>query len=103
MPCVKSIAKRVLRLAWPTAVATRDGDEVPTERIRTIHLASDENYSSPNIHAELRDQGTRVGRKRVARLMRRAGLRGVSRRRAFIVTTRRDPKQRPAPDLGYRS
>ena len=74
-------------------------DAVLTERIRAIHLASDENYGSPNIHAELRDEGTRVGRKRVARLMRKAGLRGVSRRRGFVLTTRRDPKQRPAPDL----
>jgi transposase InsO family protein len=49
-------------------------DAVLTERIRTIHCASDENYGSPNIHAELRDEGTRVGRKRVARLMRRAGV-----------------------------
>jgi putative transposase len=74
-------------------------DAVLTERIRAIHIASDENYGSPNIHAELRDEGTRVGRKRVARLMRAAGLRGVSRRRGLVVTTQRDPKQRPAPDL----
>jgi len=74
-------------------------DAVLTERIRAIHAASDDNYGSPNIHAELRDEGTRVGRKRVARLMRSAGLRGVSRRRGFVVTTQRDPKQRPAPDL----
>jgi putative transposase len=31
--------------------------------------------------------------------MRSAGLRGVSRRRGFVVTTQRDPKRRPAPDL----
>ena len=74
-------------------------DAVLTERIRAIHAVSDDNYGSPNIHAELRDEGTRVGRKRVARLMRSAGLRGVSRRRGFVVTTQRDPKQRPAPDL----
>jgi putative transposase len=74
-------------------------DAVLTERIRQIHVASDSNYGSPNIHAELRDEGTHVGCKRVARLMRKAGLRGVSRRRGFIVTTRRDAKQRPAPDL----
>jgi len=74
-------------------------DAVLTERIRRIHLASDGNYGSPNIHAELRDEGKRVGCKRVARLMRAAGLRGASRRRGFVVTTRRDPKQRPAPDL----
>ena len=74
-------------------------DAVLTERIRRIHTASDGNYGSPNIHAELRDEGTRVGRKRVARLMRIAGLRGVSRRRGFVITTQRDPAQRPAPDL----
>ena len=74
-------------------------DAVLTERIRAIHLASDGNYGSPNIHAELRDEGTRVGRKRVARLMRHAAIRGVSRRRSFVVTTQRDPKRRPAPDL----
>ena len=74
-------------------------DAVLTERIRLIHAASDENYGSPNIHAELRDEGTCVSRKRIARLMRVAGLRGTCRRRGFVVTTRRDKKQRPAPDL----
>lgn len=74
-------------------------DALLVERIRLIHAASDGNYGSPNIQAELRDDGTRVGRKRVARLMRKAGLRGVSRRRGFVVTTKRDPEQRPAPDL----
>ncbi len=39
----------------------------------------------------------------MARLMRRTGLHGVSRRRGFVVTTQRDPKQRPAPDLVNRS
>ena len=77
-------------------------DAVLSERIRAIHIESDENYGSPNIHAELRDEGTRVGRKRVARLMRRAGLRGVSRRRSWVVTTKRDRQQRPAPDLVQR-
>jgi putative transposase len=74
-------------------------DAVLIERIRQIHAASDEIYGNPNIHGELRDQGTRVGRKRVARLMRTTGLRGVSRRRRFVVTTRRDKDRRPAPDL----
>jgi putative transposase len=74
-------------------------DAVLTERIRCIHAASDEIYGSPNIHAELRDEGVRVGRKRVARLMRLVHLRGVSRRRGFVVTTRRDPAHPKAPDL----
>jgi putative transposase len=77
-------------------------DAVLTERIRAIHAASDAIYGAPNIHAELRDEGTRVGCKRVARLMRAAHIRGVSRRRGFVVTTRRDPRQPPAPDLVQR-
>ena len=77
-------------------------DAVLTERIRATHAASDGTYGSPNIHAELRDEGTRVGCKRVARLMRAAHIRGVSRRRGFVVTTRRDPREQPAPDLVQR-
>jgi len=87
--------------AWRERAPSRRAldDAVLTERIRAIHAASDATYGSPNIHAELRDEGTRVGRKRVARLMRAASIRGVSRRRGFVVTTQRDPRQRPAPDL----
>jgi hypothetical protein len=48
---------------------------------------------------ELIDQGMRVSGKRVARLMRVNAIRGVSRRPGFIVTTGRDERQRPAPDL----
>ena len=77
-------------------------DAALTERIRAIHAASDGNYGSPNIHAELREQGTRVGRKRVARLMRKASIRGVSRRRGFIVTTHQDSRYPPGPDLVQR-
>ena len=47
------------------------------ERIETIHEESQGTYGARRIHAELQDQGIRVGRKRVARLMRAAGLRGV--------------------------
>jgi len=75
---------------------------VLTERIRQIHAESDQTYGMPRVRAELRDRGVTVSRQRVARLMRRAGLQGVSRRRAYIVTTRRDERQRPAPDLVQR-
>jgi putative transposase len=68
------------------------------ERIRAIHERSGGTYGSPRIHAELRSCGTRVSRKRVARLMREAGLEGASRRRR-ATTTVRDQKVRPAPDL----
>ncbi len=50
------------------------------------------------MHAELRAEGTCVGRKRVARLMRSGGLAGASRRKR-AWTTKRDREARPAPDL----
>jgi putative transposase len=74
-------------------------DAVLSERIRSIHAESDATYGAPRIRAELVEQGTPIARKRVARLMRQARLQGVSRRRGFVVTTRRDARQRPAPDL----
>ncbi len=69
------------------------------ERIREVHAESDATYGMPRVRAELIEQGVVVSRKRVARLMRGAHIRGVSRRRAFTVTTRRDAKQPLAPDL----
>ena len=77
-------------------------DAVLLERIRTVHVQSDGTYGAPRIHAELAEQGRRVGRKRVARLMRQGAIAGVSRRRGLVVTTQRDQRQRPAPDLVQR-
>jgi len=68
------------------------------KRITAIHSASRETYGAPRIHAELADEGITVGRKRVERLMKAKGLRGVSRRR-FVTTTVRDNRVRPANDL----
>jgi len=73
-------------------------DAALTRKIRTIHLQSKKTYGAPRIHAELADaHNIHVGRKRVARLMRVAKIKGVSRRK-FVVTTKRD-KSRPALDL----
>ena len=72
-------------------------DERLLVEIRSIHQRSRGTYGSPRVHAELQAQGTRVSRKRVARLMREAGLEGASRRR--FNTTVRDHGRRPAPDL----
>jgi hypothetical protein len=70
-----------------------------TEKIEAIHRGSRGVYGSPMIHSELADEhGVRVGRKRVARLMRAAGLRGASLRR-FVITTTSDPKAKRPPDL----
>ena len=76
-------------------------DAVLIERIRAIHAASKGTYGAPRIHAELEAEGIHVGKKRVARLMRRAGLAGVSRRK-FVTTTVRDGA-RQAPDLVERN
>jgi len=67
------------------------------EAIRVAHAASKGIYGAPRIHAELSAAGIHVGRKRVARLMRDAGLAGVCRRK-YVVTTVRDGA-RQAPDL----
>jgi len=69
-----------------------------TEQIRTIHERSRGTYGAPRIHAELRDEGISCSRKRVARLLRHAGLQG-SHRRKGLRTTRRSPEMTPAPDL----
>jgi transposase InsO family protein len=73
-------------------------DTALTERIRTIHERSRGTYGVPRVHAELHAMGVGCARKRVARLMKDAGLAGVHRRRS-ITTTRRDPESVPAPDL----
>ena len=72
------------------------------EQIRQAHQASDATYGMPRIQAELADQGVSAGHNRIAHLMRTHGLRGVSRRRAWCVTTKRDKAQRAAPDLVQR-
>lgn len=74
-----------------------------TERIRHFHQRSRGSYGAPRLHVDLRDfDGTRISRKRVARLMRSAGLTGVHRRRRHGLT-RRDPHAQPAPDLVERA
>lgn len=73
-------------------------DERLIEEIKAIHRESRGTYGSPRIYAELRERGTAIGRKRIARLMKIAQIKGVSRRK-FVSTTRRDPAARPAPDL----
>ena len=70
-----------------------------TERIKQIHDASRGVYGAPRIHAELRmEHNIRVGRKRVARLMKAAGISGVRPRKRW-KTTIRVPGVEPATDL----
>lgn len=88
-------------LSRPPSRRSREDAEL-TERIRAIHAASRGTYGAPRIHAELREEGIRVGQKRVARLMRAAGLRGVSRRKGLVTTTR-DGSTRGSEDLVERA
>ena len=85
---------------WTSRVpsARELSDAVLTQRIREIHKESRETYGVPRVHFELAVGGVRVGRKRVARLMRAAGLAGISRRR-WIRTTVRSAGASAAPDL----
>jgi putative transposase len=72
-------------------------------QIEAAHTKSDATYGMPRIRAELADQGVVASRKRIASIMRLAHIRGVSRRRGYMVTTTRDKRQRPAPDLVKRN
>jgi putative transposase len=80
----------------PSARALRDEDLC--KQIDVIHEDSRRTYGVPRVHAELKDNGERVARKRVARLMRESDRRGASRR-SKTFTTRREENARPAPDL----
>jgi putative transposase len=74
-------------------------------KIASIHRDSRETYGAPRIHFELRTLGVRCARKRVARLMREAGLFGCGGRRRKVRTTLRSSTERtpPAPDLVKRN
>jgi putative transposase len=70
-----------------------------TEQIEQIHSHSRATYGAPRIHADLAAGGIRVGRKRVARLMRAAGLVGCRRGRRTVRTTVADPAATAAPNV----
>jgi putative transposase len=74
-------------------------DEALTAKIVEVHRQSRGTYGSPRVHAELRlGEGLRIGRKRVERLMRQAGLEGVYRRRRRGCT-KRNPAAEPNDDM----
>jgi transposase InsO family protein len=90
--------------AWCAAAETRAvrtaADEQLAERIRVVHK-EDNTYGAPRITAELNDgvpEAERVNHKRVARVMRGAGIAGYRRKRR-VKTTRPDPANQKVPDL----
>jgi putative transposase len=86
--------------AWCTrpASARATADAALLDQIRASHRRSRDTYGAPRVQRDLRADGIAVGRKRVARLMRRAGLVGVSKRKG-VVTTSRGAEAAAAPDL----
>jgi putative transposase len=90
--------------AWlerpPSARVRRDTEL--TDQVEAIHVGSRRTYGAPRVHAELKEGGVKVARKRVARIMRCAGFVGASRR-ARTCTTRRAEDPRPVPDLVERN
>ena len=61
-------------------------------QIEAAHAKSYATYGMPRIRAELADQGVVASRKRIANVMRLGSIRGVSRRRGYVVTTTRDKR-----------
>ena len=72
-------------------------DAALTAKIRAAHATSNGTYGAPRLQIDLAEAGMRISRKRVARLMRNAGLVGVSRRKSIVTTIRDGGRQ--APDL----
>lgn len=68
-------------------------------KIRAVHADSDSTYGAPRIHAELRDGGVVVSKRRVAELMAAGNIAGLSGREHSTGTTRRDRMAAPFPDL----
>jgi transposase InsO family protein len=74
-------------------------DDELSEQIRAIHRDSKQRYGAPNVHATLRKQGVRIGRKRVARLMKSHALRGKKASRRRVITTESTHNYPVAPNV----
>lgn len=86
--------------AWckrPQAARVRSDAQLAA-KVAAVHKRSRKAYGSPRVHAELRAKGTRVGEKRVARLMRENGLE-ARRKRRFRKTTDSNHSHPIAPNL----
>jgi hypothetical protein len=100
MMCRLLKASKAGYYAWRNRASSQRAqqDQQLTTRIKIIHRQSRETYGSPRIHAQLQHDGIHVGRKRIARLMRKDGV-VVRIRRRFRVTTTSRHKHPIAPNL----
>ncbi len=102
-----SVMAKVLKVsksgfyAWlKRPLSQRDQNNLTlTAKIIEIHKESDSTYGQPRIRAELRKLGIFASGKRIARLMSKVMIQGVSRRKKYVATTKRDPLSKKAPDL----
>ncbi len=101
-----SRACRLLKVSRAAYYQRRDGalspraaaDAVLAAKIASIRTESKGTYGSPRVHRELRREGASCGKRRVARLMRAAGLEG-RRKKRWRTTTIADPAAERARDL----
>ncbi len=101
-----SVMCRVLAVSKSGYFAWRDGRDGPRRsqdralsvQIQAIHHQSRQTYGSPRIHHELKTQGHAVGKKRVERLMKTAGIAVLPLRR-HVTTTDSNHNQPIAPNL----
>jgi transposase InsO family protein len=98
--CALLKVSRAAYYTWRTREpSARERDDAALAgRLRTIHQASRGTYGSPRIHAQLKREGRRCSRKRVARLMAKEGLLGRQRRQTKRTTLADTAVERP-PDL----
>lgn len=85
------------RRSATTSERAKDTAKLDLE-VAAAHVQSERRYGSPRVHQQLRRQGRRVSRKRVASRMQALGLQ-ARRRKRFKRTTRADPAHAPAPNL----
>jgi transposase InsO family protein len=78
--------------------ARERADQALAARIRAVHAEADGAYGSPRVTAELRETGTLVNEKKVARVMRKFSIAGI-RLRKKVRTTVPEPSAVPVPDL----
>ena len=86
--------------AWLKAAASArtQADAVLLPKIRELHREHKGRYGTPRLRHELAAQGLKHGCKRIARLMRQAGLRGLSPKRYVPQTTQSDHDRPIAPN-----
>ena len=99
MSGARGVSGRILRVAKAAVELARREDEVLLAHVRIAHHESGATHGAPRVQRELQAEGLPVSRKRVARLMREAGLVARRRRPRRIGTTDSNYSDPIAPNL----